>query len=481
MTAINPHTTRATGTILTAAIYNFDHNNHIANATALNAGKIEAAAAPTVVGHAAVFGDTAGTVLMDGGNAPTQLGIGVRINLIANRTYFVRSDGNDANTGLVDSAGGAFLTVQKAADVVYGTLDLRGFDVDIQVRDGTFGRALIISPQVGKGNITLKGNAGTPANVVLTATAIGEPAGVVEVRNFAVLFVQGLSITTVTSGSCLQARDGGVIYFSNIRFGAAVHYHMHAASNSLIKAIGNYAITAGAAVHIRSGSLSEIRFDPSLTVTITGTPAFSNAFVECYIGGMATIGGTTWSGAATGKRFIVTDNSVLFGTASLTELPGDVAGTASSGGVYGGVEGWTPGIKLTDQTNATTTLAAITGISVPMAASTKYLIRGELFYDTPTAADMKIGFSGPASPTLVNIAIKGLSPDTDVTGVTLEAYDATGTQFLGAAGTFGCVRFSAVITNGVNAGDFNTTFAQVAASGTSTMRAGSYVESRVIG
>jgi len=36
MATILPHTTRATGTVLTAAIYNADHQNHITNANALN-------------------------------------------------------------------------------------------------------------------------------------------------------------------------------------------------------------------------------------------------------------------------------------------------------------------------------------------------------------------------------------------------------------------------------------------------------------
>lgn len=36
MATINPHTTRATGTVLTAAIYNTDHQNHITNALSLN-------------------------------------------------------------------------------------------------------------------------------------------------------------------------------------------------------------------------------------------------------------------------------------------------------------------------------------------------------------------------------------------------------------------------------------------------------------
>jgi hypothetical protein len=47
MTTITGHTTRATGTVLTAAIYNFDHTVHIANAMALNADKLEGALATT--------------------------------------------------------------------------------------------------------------------------------------------------------------------------------------------------------------------------------------------------------------------------------------------------------------------------------------------------------------------------------------------------------------------------------------------------
>lgn len=42
MATINPHTTRATGTILTAAIYNADHQNHISNANALNVDVVDA-------------------------------------------------------------------------------------------------------------------------------------------------------------------------------------------------------------------------------------------------------------------------------------------------------------------------------------------------------------------------------------------------------------------------------------------------------
>jgi hypothetical protein len=73
MTTINGHTTRAVGTILTAAIYNADHVNHVTNANALNASKIEGPTPPVVDGHVVVFSGTSGSVVRSSGQAPPLL------------------------------------------------------------------------------------------------------------------------------------------------------------------------------------------------------------------------------------------------------------------------------------------------------------------------------------------------------------------------------------------------------------------------
>jgi hypothetical protein len=99
-----------------------------------------------------------------------QLGTHVRERLTANRTYYVRTDGSDSNNGLTDSAGGAFLTIQKAIDTV-ASIDLGPFNVTIQVRAGTYtSGATVTGPWLGSGTVTLLGDTATPSNVVISVT-----------------------------------------------------------------------------------------------------------------------------------------------------------------------------------------------------------------------------------------------------------------------------------------------------------------------
>ena len=98
-----------------------------------------------------------------------------RLSLTAARTYYVRTDGSDSNTGLVDSAGGAFLTIQKAYNTI-ATIDKNGYAITIQVGTGTFAEALTVYTGIGEGTVTLQGALTAQETVTSATVAAGTGA-----------------------------------------------------------------------------------------------------------------------------------------------------------------------------------------------------------------------------------------------------------------------------------------------------------------
>jgi hypothetical protein len=251
--------------------------------------------------------------------------------LTADRTYYVRTDGNDANNGLTDDAAGAFLTIQQAIDIALDTLDLHGFDVTIQVGDGTYTEPTMMSgPQTGRGKITVQGNAAEPGHVVIAVT--GEDCFVLS--DCASLTLKDLELRTVTAGICLVLEKNSLCSFENIRFGPAATAHMRVSRNSSVDVIGNYTVAGSTPNHALISNCSTL-YMAFRTVTLTGTPDWSIAFV--FLADCSTLRaqGASFIGSATGSRYQVVGNSVIqtFG-ASASFLPGSLAGTALSGGQY---------------------------------------------------------------------------------------------------------------------------------------------------
>src|SRR4051812_10178879 len=262
--------------------------------------------------------------------------LGVREQLAANRTYYVRTDGADGNNGLANSSGGAFLTIQKAIDTA-AALDLSVYNVTIQVADGTYtGAVTVTGPWVGSGSVTLQGNTTTPGNVVITTPGAG--AAALLVQSGGRLSVTGFKLVSSGTGATAGLKSSGsaILVTGAMDFGAANRQMQAAGSGSITFGAGiTYNISAGAVTHIFCSSSGNVAIE-GCTVTTTGTVAFSGAFATSSFVGVVFIDSNTFAGAsATGSRYSITANGVVYtGGAGATYLPGNAAGTTGSGGQY---------------------------------------------------------------------------------------------------------------------------------------------------
>lgn len=253
---------------------------------------------------------------------------GFRELLTGNRTYYVRTDGSDSNNGLANTSGGAFLTIQKAVDVVYQTIDTGAYNVTIQVADGTYSGAVVCSgPLTGSGNLTIQGNSAMPTNVVLStgsSTCVTSQYG-------ASVTLKDFKVTSTASG--IYATKRGNITFSGLDFGSVTSHQVRTDDDGYMLCSGNYTISGGGSTHFRL--VSGILRVQSKTVTISGTPAFSAYFSDIGYVGLAFVDAITFSGSATGARYRIELNGVCYTNAGgANYFPGNSAGSTATGGQY---------------------------------------------------------------------------------------------------------------------------------------------------
>lgn len=255
----------------------------------------------------------------------------VRECLTATRTYYVRTDGNDSNDGLTNTAGGAFLTIQKAVDVVCTTLDINSQAAVIQVGDGAYdySAAVRLKSYVGVGPVTLRGNTSTPANVTLTVTG----ASAIQVIG-GTWAIQGFKLSsTGTSSDGISASGQTYVTYASMNFGACGQYHVYSSSSATVIGTGAYTISGGGLGHLGLGANSRVVLN-SATVTVSGTPAFT-MFAIATFSSTLEVYSTTFTGAATGQRYVASFNAVIYtGGGGANFFPGNAAGSVNNGGVY---------------------------------------------------------------------------------------------------------------------------------------------------
>lgn len=255
----------------------------------------------------------------------------IREVLTANRTYYVRTDGNNSNTGLVNTAGGAFLTIQKAVDVV-SELDIKGKTITIQVGAGTYNEDVTLKEIIGyttPGLLNMVGDESTPSNVIINSTARCFSA----VNINSVWTIKGFKLTSSVMGLGVYT---SYLQFKNIDFGACTTYHMGIGYAGKLEAVGGYTISGSTNVHISCGGQSFARiFGQTITVLNNVT---INTFILCnYLGWVAVYQNTYSLGSyvVTGKRYSAETNGVIMTNGGgATYLPGTTDGSIATGGLY---------------------------------------------------------------------------------------------------------------------------------------------------
>lgn len=264
--------------------------------------------------------------------------LGGREILYANRTYYVRTDGNNSNTGLVDSAAGAFLTLDRARQAIYA-LDLNGFTATVDIGNGTYTAGVTCTGMPpgwdDASPIIFTGDTTTPANVIISTTS----AHCFAAQDDACIYVEGVEMRTTTGGDCLLAARGSTVRHGNVRFGVCAAFHKETTDYGKMYNSGNYTISGNAVAHqhVTGGSYQLMS---SATVTLSGTPAFSSFFLGVN-GGYSQYVALVFSGAATGPRFLIHQNGVVQtdGANIDTYFPGNVVGTSAGGAMFDDFEG----------------------------------------------------------------------------------------------------------------------------------------------
>ena len=287
----------------------------------------------TITDSATFFpGDVDGVIVQ---NASYNTHTAHREPLVADRTYYVRTDGDDANTGLANTAGGAFLTIQRAVDVCGDTLDFRGYVVTVNVGAGTYAEKVQIPFMTGIDTsatavpqFQIIGDATTPSNVVVDGSSF--VACFVTVSGRA--YISGFKVINSTNTGILASAQA-YIQLGVMEYGACSQNHIFVINQSFVKCTDDYAITGNAATHLVVQGNSVLQMTNS-TVTLTGPPAFTT-FAYATTGGVLNIDGNTYSGSATGNYYLATVNGVIFvNGAGATYLPGNAAGSTLTGGQY---------------------------------------------------------------------------------------------------------------------------------------------------
>lgn len=296
-------------------------------------------------------GSAAGSKLIDmkvGGVSQFAVGKGGELagpyvleKLTANRTYFIATTGNDTTGN--GSSGTPWATIAKARDYIGRNLFLAGYTVELKLADGAYEGVVANGdglPHINGGYVWIHGNDTNPENVVVSGTTqegFGAGSG-------AYFFLSDLKIQSTVTAVIISS--GGTIIFGRPAMGGwggrlLIGRPQGASWANLISCYNGGYVSDGTSggIEVDTGGISVGRIASVASsgyislwkVRITGNHTILTAGFQAFENGVIWVGDTTITGGiVTGKRYAIDTGGQIYGKA-LETLPGDVAGTWTSG------------------------------------------------------------------------------------------------------------------------------------------------------
>lgn len=252
----------------------------------------------------------------------------VPISLTGDLTVYIRTDGNDGNTGLTNTAGGAFASPNGAIAAVLRRYNAAGYTVTLQLgMPGTYGPASF--RQTGAVRFRLLGNVANRNTYIISGAGVAP----VEAVSGSAVYLEGVRLQgnfplTCSGGSSMQIES---VVFAQV----ASISHMFCTYGATIFCLGTYYIATSCTNHYTSGANGSIVMTGA-AINILANIAFTQ-FAVANNGFLAADGAGFFLGAftVTGIRYNALYGGVIFTAgAGANFFPGNAAGTVSTGGIY---------------------------------------------------------------------------------------------------------------------------------------------------
>ena len=263
--------------------------------------------------------------------AAARQSLSVRQYAYTGLTFYVRSDGSDANSGLTDSPGGAFRTIAQA---VYAAnlYDRANVSTVVKIGPGNFSGVYVGASSAFGGNFIFEGSGQGVTNVeaVTGTSAFSIAACRVTIKNLSLVTAQG-NINTYL----ILADHNCLLDIYDITFGGngvASYVLMYSANGANIL-VGNITISGSFSYALNPTYAGRIYVSGQRTTFLNAS--CSGYFINATSNSVVAWANTTVTGSLGGagaKYFAGGNSTINTGGAGANAVPGVNAGTLTTGG-----------------------------------------------------------------------------------------------------------------------------------------------------